>query len=37
MTPAQRAEKTQKERDAKIAQAKEKTAEAQARYEAAKK
>ncbi|MBQ8345371.1 MAG: hypothetical protein IJY42_03795 [Clostridia bacterium] len=37
MSPAERAAKAQEERDAKIAEAKAKTAEANARYEAAKK
>lgn len=37
MTPAERAAKTQEKRDEKIAEAKAKTAEANERYEAAKK
>ena len=37
MTPAQRSEKAQAERDAKIAAAKERTAAANERYDAAKK
>lgn len=37
MTPAQRAEKEQEAREARIAEAKAKTEEANARYEAAKK
>ena len=37
MSPAERAEKDQEARDARIAEAKKKTAEANARYEAAKK
>ena len=36
MTPAERAQKMQEERDARIAEAKAKTAEAEARYRAAK-
>ena len=37
MSPAERAAKAQEERDARVAEAKAKTAEAEARYNAAKK
>lgn len=37
MSPSQRAEKEQEERDARIAEAKERTEQANARYDAAKK